>query len=768
MAIRNRLESSIFIMTIFHWSWLSVAFYFLDVFHIKGKLQEFGFDSTSLNNFTLLSGQLEITKLWVAYALPWVILSIVTGFSLAWLVAVLFDKKRDNRIKGKGEYRGLTVTIGNLPKPFPLKINKVDIKLPLNDFPEEHNALLIDIISLIHSNPVPAGIGHGDLTLFDHTLNVINKAIEINKISPNALCAIAAHDMGKLSTFKHVDGEWIVEGKHDEVGASLMAKFDSWWNLSDEDRTVIYQAVKYSHKPEKVPSIISYREQICACIEDIRHVDHNVTGIEKEEVVEEIESDNSLLHYFKMFLQETPLRTSNTPNGQKAGGWIKHGHCFILESYFKDTYLAENHPHVLAAYNELGKKVRFSRITKELLKELNAEGMLAKKWNDEKISKTTEALWVIKCNKIQFIKVIIVPITEEIHASIGNDTYHKGLSVVSSFPKYLREQKKIHAGKKPAAKVETKSSTQEKIKTDMAKIKANKQGTNTNENKPKDDIKTKPNQSSKNEPTTGKNNIPSKNNPVKGTKPEKTQTKATNESTQQKNVTAKDSPETSKENTDVNKPMTKNGATASPEKSTKEEKSNTSVNKSSTVKSDTNKTKPKNQETATPKTKAQKIKENMARLKAKNATVKKEDNTNSTDESSSDKVCSEQTKHQESSNNENINKITTSSNHKNDSENPTIITDKSDDDILSYQDEMASTFIPPKKEVFLPILASTVKTYLEIMSEYIPHTESKPVAKTIIPGVIVKTKAEEETEFKDDNELNDLDIKALEDVNLPF
>ena len=456
----------------FHWGWLTIAFLCLDVFHIKDKLFALGLDTSDLNNFTLLDAQIYITTEWFKTIAPLVVCAAFGGYIVAWILALISDLRRNNRLKGEGSFRGLTVTIGTLPEPEKLNFDSIDVKVPIKGFPEKHLNFLKDTLALTYSKKVPAGVGHGDLTLFDHTLNVIEKAIDIKVTSPNSLCAIAAHDIGKINTFKEIDGEWIVEGKHDIEGANLIAKLESWWNLDEDDRHVIYFAVKYSHKPQKIPEILHLRESIVKCVEELRHVDHNVTGEEKEEVVEKIEEEQSLLDLFKQFLQETPLRTSNTANGQKAGGWIKHGHVFVLENYFKDNYLAEYHPEVLAAYNELGKKVRFSKVTKELLKQLNEDGLLVKKWGEEKISKTAESLWVIKCGQVQFIKVIIIPLTEDIKDLVGHETYHKGLSVVSSFPRYIREQRntKNANNNTPKARVNQENNVSTKIKDDSKAI----------------------------------------------------------------------------------------------------------------------------------------------------------------------------------------------------------------------------------------------------------------------------------------------------------
>lgn len=514
MAIKSKLEKSILIASMFHWGWLTIAFLCLDVFHIKDKLFALGLDTSDLNNFTLLDAQMYITTEWFKTIAPVVVSAAICGYIVAWVLAFISDLRRNNRLKGEGSFRGLTVTIGTLPEPKKLKFDNVEVKVPIKGFPEKHLRFLKDTLSLAYSKKVPAGVGHGDLTLFDHTLNVIEKAIEIKVTSPNSLCAIAAHDIGKINTFKEVDGEWVVEGKHDIEGANLIAKLDSWWELNEDDRHIIYFAVKYSHKPEQIPEILHLRESIVKCVEELRHVDHNVTGEEKEEVVEKIEEEQSLLDLFKQFLQETPLRTSNTANGQKAGGWIKHGHVFVLENYFKDNYLAEYHPEVLAAYNELGKKVRFSKITKELLKQLNEDGLLVKKWGDEKISKTAESLWVIKCGQVQFIKVIIIPLTEDIKDLVGHETYHKGLSVVSSFPRYIREQRKQNQqkGTTPKAKVNKSEPVNNQAVEHKAKNKSEKISTQEGTKNKSEESKQNSAQQSDSHPVSGKESPHQKTN----------------------------------------------------------------------------------------------------------------------------------------------------------------------------------------------------------------------------------------------------------------
>lgn len=489
MAIKSRLEKSAFILFCFHWTWISGVFFMLDVFHIKARLFKLGYDEVDLNNFTLLSAQITITKDWILHTLPFVTITCTIAFALSWIGAWVLDIKRTNRKKGRGEFRGMSVTIGNLPMPKRMTFESVEIKLPLKKFPKLHFTLFKDILSLCNSKEVPAGVGHPN-TLFEHTINVINKALEINITSPNSLCAIAAHDIGKIEAFVKKNGEWTVEGLHDEIGAAMIAKLPSWWDLNEKDRNIIYFAVKYSHKPDKVPSIIPNREDICKTIEDIRHVDHNVTGEEKEESVNDIEKESTLLEIFMEFLQNTPIRTSSTPPGLKTGGWVKHDHLFILENYFKDVYLKENHPQVLAAYNELQSKVRFSRITKELLKQLNQAGLLVKKWNGEKITRTNEALWVIAANKMRFTKIIIIPLTEEIHSLVGNDTYHKGLVVESSYGAYFRQMQREN-NPKPKAKLNAKSSTQRKVAEDVRALKEQKTDVAETTDSPIKDTQTK-------------------------------------------------------------------------------------------------------------------------------------------------------------------------------------------------------------------------------------------------------------------------------------
>ena len=491
MAIRSKLAQSSITVFMFNWVLLTVGFSLLNIEQVQSILNELRMDYDDLNNFNLIHAQLLISSKWIGHTFALIFVSGFSAFILSWAGAYFLDIKRTKRFSGKGEFRGVSCSIGELPTPKRESVPQIGIEIPVKEFSDKHQNLINEIFSLIKAKNVPAGLGHGN-NLFEHTVNVVNKAIEINKIDPNLLCALAGHDIGKVETFKKGklkpntpkdkktksidDYEWTVEGKHDEVGARIVALFDSWWEMEDRDQNIIFYAIKYSHKPTQLPTTVAYYDDVCKCLEELRHVDHNVTGEEKEEVTKEIEETRTLLEYFKQFLQETPLRTSNTIVGNKSGGWVKHGKIFVLENYFRETYLRENYPEVLASFNELSKSKQHSRVTRSLLQQLNNEGILVKEWNDFKINKTADALWVIKAGKAQFGKVIIVDLNEELTQFVGTATYTKGLSVLSTYGQYLREKQQENSKGRPKANVNTVNSTQSKIKEDLNKIKAAKTG----------------------------------------------------------------------------------------------------------------------------------------------------------------------------------------------------------------------------------------------------------------------------------------------------
>lgn len=501
MAIKSTLAKSSVIVFITNWIILTLVFAFYNVEKTQDVLDGLGMLYDDLNNYNLIHAQILIGSHWIPYAASAVFVSATIAFCLAWSFALLLDYRRSKRFEGRGEYRGLRVSIGTLPYPKKKKAPPLLIELPLGEISENHQSLLNEIFALIKENNVPAGMGHGN-DLFTHTVNVVNKAIELNKSDPNLICALAGHDLGKIETFikgdlkedvdpnkkdKHMDDyKWEVKGKHDEVGARIVALMESWWDMEERDKNIIFYAIKYSHKPSQLPTSIAFYDDVCKCLEDLRHVDHNVTGIEKEEMVEEMVETKTLLEYFKQFLQETPIRTNNTAVGQKCGGWVKHGKIFVLENYFKDKYLKENHPEVLASYNELSKSKQYSKLTKDLLNQLNEEGILVKEWNELKIRNNKDALWVIKAGKAEFGKVIIVNLTEELVQFVGTSTYNQGVSVISTYGKYLREKQKTTKNV-PKANVKTTDSTQSKITNDLNKIKQqqnthNKEATNNSTN----------------------------------------------------------------------------------------------------------------------------------------------------------------------------------------------------------------------------------------------------------------------------------------------
>ena len=475
MAVRVKLTKSIMGLTILYWVIFAIAFVISDTGSKPESLSFAGHTIEYIPFFSDLNSKWLIAIQWMYISSIAILIALTASVVSVLIYNVYCDVSRKKRMKNYDEYRGMRVTLSVLPQPKKVKFEEINVNLPKAKLSKAHQALLNQILGTIKMHNVSAGSGHG-VDLFEHTLNVLQKAIDFKIYDANTLCAIAAHDIGKISTFKKVNGKWVSTGKHDNEGAKILSQLPAWFQMDFEDRWIVLYAVKYSHKPHLLPIVMRSRAKIEECLEKLRHIDHNTTAEEKVVVVEQIQQKQGIWEALETFLREAHFRNSNTPVGKKTGGFIRNNMVFISEEYLKHTFVRENFPDLYASHNESPKQKGFyTKLSKAIIKEFEQKDLLVKEYKDFKAGSPMEARWDIKAGDKQFSRMLIIKLTEEIHALVGNITYHKGITILG-----LTNTKPTSGEKKtpPKARVEKKSVLKETL---------NKINTTTPVNEPEND-----------------------------------------------------------------------------------------------------------------------------------------------------------------------------------------------------------------------------------------------------------------------------------------
>lgn len=195
--------------------------------------------------------------------------------------------------------RGMLIGIGGVIEPKePLGRSKKEMEallpIDLHDWYAEYSATypkhaeLIAALSQIYhyykdtpASPVPGG--HGDVSLEQHSYNVLREAIrqkdgweycgmknrrgdvafeildpefrfEAGADPMTEICAFA-HDLGKIECYKPKKGggATIVKMGHDEVGGRMLAMIQEFWNLDFSDREALQFCTSFYHNPQQMP-----------------------------------------------------------------------------------------------------------------------------------------------------------------------------------------------------------------------------------------------------------------------------------------------------------------------------------------------------------------------------------------------------------------------------------------------------------------------------------------------------------------------------------
>lgn len=378
-----------------------------------------------------LGVQMDVLLYWSLPMLVGTAISAAVGYGLVWLRAKKIADERKSRETGKGNFRGVSITVGDLPVPDKLPMDEIEIGADSGDenfarLTEREIKVLEEVLGTISAHP-SAYAGDGVSTdLLTYTVGLVTKAIQRPR-SPG-LCAIvaAAHQLGKITAYQNKDGAWKLVKNLDFESARILATLDSWHALPTQDRNAVLMAVKYFSNPLKMPEVDSdaatYRlakDLLFAHVEEEREAVRE----EKRKVLEE-KSDSLPDLILNAFIRSLPLlsfQNRGLSKGVQAVAW-KHGRrIYLLEIKLRETIMPKLPADIRGALSPEKKSgSKLQPFTVELLKALDAKGWLVRKYENWELN-TTEAVWNIKAGKLEFKGVIIVDIPDEYKEQLPAD-----------------------------------------------------------------------------------------------------------------------------------------------------------------------------------------------------------------------------------------------------------------------------------------------------------------------------------------------------------
>ncbi len=325
----------------------------------------------SLNFLQLEGAQIAFLTAWSLPLLKIWVGCVLLGVALTSAAILLFLRNRKLRKRPTGQWRSLWVTIGPLPTPPQLPRKQMDVKLKGLKLSGDERDLIGEILGTLSAHPdAYVGPGHGTITLYQHTLGVIEKIMDFPNYSAEHVIAAAAHDMGKITSFvKGPEGTWERVKLHAQESSRLLSALPAFGKLPLELREVIRLAVKNEHSPNMIPGVDTsvpqkdldpliarvvgnsfrhplydnpeFRRRVVRLVDVLREADGVQTAAEKQVVLDEIEDlPTFCLSAFLKALPEMNFYYKGVPANYPGMVWQYGNRMYISEAKMRDFVMA--------------------------------------------------------------------------------------------------------------------------------------------------------------------------------------------------------------------------------------------------------------------------------------------------------------------------------------------------------------------------------------------------------------------------------------------
>lgn len=391
----------------------------------------------SISVLDALHVQLQVLHLWTGPMFIAVIITTGLGAGLVWLKALSHHKDRKERIAKGPPYRGISVSLGYLPTPPVASAAEISLKTAdesLKSLSEQELTLLKDIIGVIAANPDAFAGEHSPAgALFSNAVKAVKNGLTNPHRPGLAAIAAAASELGKITAWaKDEDGAWIRKKPEERESARTLTAMPSWWALPLTDRLAVLFAVKYKNTPQNIPDIDNnpqvYRLTRLILESDTKEMPvQTVSEQINEKVYEQRDPDTELLETFERELSMLPFQSPGLPKNVPAVGWKKNGKAYFLENMLVDALIEKLPAHACSVLAPGGrdKTARIAPITAALLRVFNSKSWLVTENGKDKVP-PTEALWIITAGKLDFTRVIILQLPQDLVERLpARDSYYE-------------------------------------------------------------------------------------------------------------------------------------------------------------------------------------------------------------------------------------------------------------------------------------------------------------------------------------------------------
>lgn len=374
--------------------------------------------ATVLDALTL---QAMVFTYWTAPVLGMTLLSVALGIAFTWIRARREARDRDDRERGKGQFRGVTTTLGDFYEPNELPREEISLEGAADDIKRLTAAelkLLEEILgTILASRSEFSGFGVAD-SLPDHTLALVQRALAHRRLPGLSSLVAAGHELGKITAYQRSPGgQWVGVKDHDKEAARILAMLPAWWAMPHHERLAVMLAVKYKSAPWGMPTEIEGDLGVARTAKDLLNIASSI----QEEVVQQ-EQKKTLEKaplsdlVFNAFLQQLPslaFQSRGLPKGVRAVAWKTGNRVYMIEIALREAVTPHLPADVAGALQGTGRdRDRLPAFTVELLKALHERGWLVATIGKASLP-PAEAVWTINSGKLSFKGVIVVDVPEQ-------------------------------------------------------------------------------------------------------------------------------------------------------------------------------------------------------------------------------------------------------------------------------------------------------------------------------------------------------------------
>ncbi len=259
---------------------------------------------------------------------------------------------------------------------------------------------------------------HADINLYDHSVEVAKKVIELSKSNRLARVVGLAHDIGKLIAYKPIKtvrdeegniisvSEWKkVSHQHDKSSAHIVRMLPEFKALKESDRVIINTVLSYSHKPTRLPKHAT-NKNVISLLKALRLADGLTAKEDKDKQIDLLANDALIEELGQYIVRVFPVLNINMIREGYADGWTIGllPYIAVKESAIREK-LKGMMPLVMEDQLRLKAAIKPHPATAVIVASLERMGYLMTKHNHYE---PKDRLFTVKSGKTEFKKIILL------------------------------------------------------------------------------------------------------------------------------------------------------------------------------------------------------------------------------------------------------------------------------------------------------------------------------------------------------------------------